>query len=1103
MTTAGQRHDYRQPAVIYGILAIGLAVALGVLLSWQTRSLIAEKHQYLAAILHLKVQTVEEWLGDNRRDITLTADNLTLRRDAAAFLQSGEVAEKRVLTKHLESLCQGFGSSALLFLNAQGINVAAAGSRSLLGMSPDLTARAIDVARSGVPIFNYIHRVSNVPPSSVYIDYLAPVRAPDDRNRIIGVLVLRSESGRDLFQLLQVWPVASETAETVLVRRRGDRVEYLNDLRFRKDTAMKLERPLSDPVLASVRGLLAGRSVVVDGHDYRGVDVFAAVRPVVGTEWVMESKVDRDEALAPVRHLAWVWSSGILGFMLFTTLGSGTLWRQAKRTAMAREAALESERRAIAERFQILSRFANDVILLIDEKNRVAEANERAFEFYGIPRDRLLGLPVSALRAPATSNGHDRHFNRIMQNGTERYETAHVGAGGVEIPVEISGHRVLAEGQRYVLKIIRDISDCKRAEAQMRDSNERLRTIIERLPFGMIVTKEDGTPADFINAAFKDITGYGEAETDTFDKAMQYMVPDPKWRAAAAADRIELMTEAKRTGQPSQKRLTHLIRRDGALRHVEFQFVDLESVGVWTFNDVTARVEAEKRVKRLLMFKDALSALNRSLVRLQSEEEIWAVAVQVVVRRAGCLGAWIGMADAELQSVRCVAGKGAVVDRYWEMTGGWPEMQAGEDELVQAALDTARTVTCPDFSNDPRSARWHELAKTHGVAACAVVPVLRAEKVMAVMKVYLDEVAGLDEEMIALLEQMADDISFTFGAIRSEMARQTAEQDFRESESRFRAIIEQSISGIYVADENQRFIYVNPRMAEIFGYADNEELVNKPIVDVVAPQSRSLVTEAMQRRLEGKTKSARYDFSGIRKDGTRITVGVHGTAGRYGGRPVVIGTLQDVTEVRRAEDKVQQYVNTLEKTTHSTIEIISTMGELRDPYTQGHERRVGEIAAAIGAEMGLDENSLEGLRVAGHLHDVGKISVPAEILSKPGRLTKIEYQLVQEHAQTGYDILKGYDFPWPIALVTLQHHERLDGSGYPQGLKGGEILFEARILAVADTVEAMSSHRPYRPGLGLARALIEIEGGSGKLYDPEVAAACLRLFREKGYQAQD
>ena len=179
-----------------------------------------------------------------------------------------------------------------------------------------------------------------------------------------------------------------------------------------------------------------------------------------------------------------------------------------------------------------------------------------------------------------------------------------------------------------------------------------------------------------------------------------------------------------------------------------------------------------------------------------------------------------------------------------------------------------------------------------------------------------------------------------------------------------------------------------------------------------------------------------------------------------------------------------------------TVEALASTVERRDAYTAGHQRRVSDIATGIARRMGLSEDVANGLRMASIIHDVGKVQVPAEILSKPGRLTPLEFALIKEHAQAGYDIIKDIDFPWPVANIVLQHHERLDGSGYPKGLKAGDILIEARILAVADVVEAMMSHRPYRPALGVDAALAEIEAGKDTLFDPAVVDACVALFRE-------
>jgi putative nucleotidyltransferase with HDIG domain len=190
----------------------------------------------------------------------------------------------------------------------------------------------------------------------------------------------------------------------------------------------------------------------------------------------------------------------------------------------------------------------------------------------------------------------------------------------------------------------------------------------------------------------------------------------------------------------------------------------------------------------------------------------------------------------------------------------------------------------------------------------------------------------------------------------------------------------------------------------------------------------------------------------------------------------------------------------LRKILEQTVNSLSSTLAKRDLYTSGHQTRVTKLACAIAREMELTDEQIEGLRVAGMLHDIGKIYVPAEILSKPTSLTAAEFDIMKAHAQAGYDIIQSIEFPWPVAQIILQHHERLNGSGYPQGLKNGDILIEARIIAVADVIEAMSSHRPYRPARGVDVALDEIVTNRGVLYDTAAAAACLRLFREKGFK---
>jgi len=326
--------------------------------------------------------------------------------------------------------------------------------------------------------------------------------------------------------------------------------------------------------------------------------------------------------------------------------------------------------------------------------------------------------------------------------------------------------------------------------------------------------------------------------------------------------------------------------------------------------------------------------------------------------------------------------------------------------------------------------------------------------------------------------------------------QQLATRALRDSEQRFRGLVEQSLTGIYISQDGA-FVYANPRLEEVLGYGPGE-LVGVRLDDLVIAEDLPLM-QAQREALRAGAATSTHEVRVRRRDGGVIELGMQGRLLEVDGVKTTIGMAQDITEKKRAEEEIQRHVARLQAAFMGTVDVTMRMSEMRDPYTAGHERRVAEIAAAIGAELGLDAQAIEGLRVAGQLHDVGKIAIPAEILSKPGRLSPLEYRLIQGHPEAGRAVLQNLELPWPVAEVALQHHERMDGSGYPQGVKGEAIPLEARIVAVADVIEAMASHRPYRPGLGIDKALAEIERGRGTAYDAAVADACLKLFRQKGY----
>ncbi len=259
----------------------------------------------------------------------------------------------------------------------------------------------------------------------------------------------------------------------------------------------------------------------------------------------------------------------------------------------------------------------------------------------------------------------------------------------------------------------------------------------------------------------------------------------------------------------------------------------------------------------------------------------------------------------------------------------------------------------------------------------------------------------------------------------------------------------------------------------------------KKLVEIVERDGFARDFEAPVRYKSGETGTALWSAELIKLDG----------------RDCAIATMLDITEQRRARANLEQSYGRLQGALIGTVQALAMTTEMRDPYTSGHQKRVALLSAAIAREMGLPDDGLHALQLAASIHDLGKISVPAEILSKPSRISPLEFGLIKGHPEVGYGILKDIDFPWPIARIVLEHHERIDGSGYPKGLKGEETLLESRVLMVADVVEAMATYRPYRPALGTEAALEEITKNKGILYDPAVVEACLEVFR-KGYRLE-
>ncbi|HOG07950.1 MAG: HD domain-containing protein [Syntrophales bacterium] len=450
-----------------------------------------------------------------------------------------------------------------------------------------------------------------------------------------------------------------------------------------------------------------------------------------------------------------------------------------------------------------------------------------------------------------------------------------------------------------------------------------------------------------------------------------------------------------------------------------------------------------------------------------------------------------------------------------EFTAGYGYSPEDEDFLKKTEFSLANPHSrgafvvsfhkqTPFLVNDLReieqdlSPRSLDFTRKMGSRSFICVPITyegRSEGILAVDNLRSDR--PLNETDISLLMGIAPQIGISINNAR-------IYEKLQEREKRFRILAESAPDIIFTLDNDGKLLYVNPAWKRILGHPA-DAVVSLPLTAFVDEQDSHRLVQLLKGVRENRETLMDAlltipDCSGIEHNFSFNCAPNIDGEGRVDS---LVGIFKDMTDLRRSEVELKKSYQKLQLAMSSTISVISLIAESRDPYTAGHQRRVADLAAAIAREMELSEERVTTIHMAGLIHDIGKINVPAEILSKPGKLNSGEFALIKNHPETGYNILDKVDFTPPIAQIVYQHHETMDGSGYPRGIVGRDIILEARIITVADVVEAMASHRPYRPALGIEKALDEIRTHRGVTYDPDVADACIALFTSGRFHFKD
>lgn len=351
------------------------------------------------------------------------------------------------------------------------------------------------------------------------------------------------------------------------------------------------------------------------------------------------------------------------------------------------------------------------------------------------------------------------------------------------------------------------------------------------------------------------------------------------------------------------------------------------------------------------------------------------------------------------------------------------------------------------------------------------------------------------------LDSLPDVVKKVFEEIKKENKLFEAQKALKKSEESYKLLAENIIDVIWIIDKKHNITYVSNSIQNLLKYSP-EQIINKPITEILAESSSKKTIKIFNDILKNKNNNSKtLEVEILDKDQNLLWAEFRISLLRdpEKGALELLGVARDITKRKHTEIKLKESFRNLRKALEASIQAMGKTTEIRDPFTSGHQRGVAKLAFKIAVDMKLNNEQCEGVRLAAGIHDIGKIYVPAEILSKPGKIDENEFAIIKSHSQVGYDILKTIDFPWPIADIVLQHHERMNGKGYPFGITGEKMLLEAKIIAVADVVEAMASYRPYRAALGLDKAMEEIKKNSGTLYDNKVVESCVVIIEKHGF----
>ena len=676
----------------------------------------------------------------------------------------------------------------------------------------------------------------------------------------------------------------------------------------------------------------------------------------------------------------------------------------------------------------------------INSEARFVNVNDAACKMLGYSREELLKMTVHDIDPDYQKSIWGKHWADLKNQKKLIFESRHRKKDGSIVSMEINANYLEFRGREYNFAFALDISESKRAEASVRESEGKYRLLfnnmINSFAYHEIVLDKNGRPVDYVflevNDSFEKQTGL--KRENIIGRKVTEVIPginNSKFSWIDTYGKVAL-DGVEKTFEEYSEQLK------------KWYFVDVYSPKKGFFATIFQDITENKKITE---------ALNES-VEFYTTLANAIPDVVYIVDRTGKIK-YINSLVATLFDTIPENIIGKSINEIFS-----PEYAKRHMNAIEQVFNTGEPSLGESYEKFPKRTLWVEVS-------------------------------------LSPLKNKSGDVYAALGVSRDISSRREFERKLREREQAYRTIFETFYDVYFRMDVAGRITNVSPSVYAKSGYTPGE-FIQHSVYEFFPEEDIKIFLEKIKNE---KTVSD-YETTLLTKDkkSVHIAVNAHSLFDENNNIVAIEGIIRDITEKKKSEGESSQVFESLKKSLEGIVRALAVTSETRDPYTAGHQRRVSKLSCAIAKEMGLTDNQIECIEIAGLLHDLGKISIPSSLLTKKGPLTKEDIELIRTHSKIGYEILKNIEFPWPIAPVVLQHHERLNGHGYPMQLTGEHIVLEAKIISVADVVEAISSKRPYRPALGVDKAIEEISKNKDVLFDAAIVDACIKVLKSGSFE---